>query len=72
MSPDGSRFTLVTSDDYYAIQVRSAHTGQLLQTLDATNSVSTVAYSPSGRGLSRVITTAKWRCGPLTPDISGC
>ncbi len=49
MSPDGSRFTLVSSDNYYAVQVRSAQTGQLLKTLDATNSISTVAFSPNGR-----------------------
>jgi WD40 repeat protein len=49
MSPDGSRFTLVTSDNYYEVQVRSAQTGQLMKTLDATNSISIVAFSPTGR-----------------------
>ena len=49
MSSDGSRFALVTSDNYYQVQVRSAQTGKLLQNLDATNSISAVAFSPSGR-----------------------
>jgi WD40 repeat protein len=49
MSPDGSRFTVVTTDNYYAVQVRNAHTGQLLKTLDAANPVNTVTFSPNGR-----------------------
>jgi len=48
MSPDGSRFTVVTSDNYYEVQLRSAQTGKLLRSLDATNSISTVAFSPKG------------------------
>jgi WD40 repeat protein len=49
MSPNGSQFTVVTSDNYYEVQLRSAQTGKLLRTLDAVNSVSTVAFSPDGR-----------------------
>ena len=49
MSADGSRFTLVASDNYYAVQVRSAQTGQLMKTLDAANSIDTVAFSPGGQ-----------------------
>jgi len=49
MSPDGSRFTIVSSNDYYTVQLRSAQTGKLLRNLDAANSVSTVAFSPDGR-----------------------
>lgn len=49
MSPDGSRFTLVTSDNYYEVQLRSARTGRLLRNLDAANSVFAVALSPNGR-----------------------
>jgi WD40 repeat protein len=49
MSPDGSQFTLVTSDNYYQIQLRSAQTGKLLRNLDAANSISVVAFSPNGR-----------------------
>ena len=49
MSPNGSQFTVVTSDNYYKVQLRSAQTGKLLRTLDAANSVSTVAFSPDGR-----------------------
>ena len=49
MSADGSRFTVVSSDNYYRVQVRNAPTGRLLKTLDAANSVSAVAFSPNGR-----------------------
>lgn len=49
MSADGSRFTLVSSDDYYRVQVRNAQTGHLLKTLHAANSVTAVAFSPNGR-----------------------
>ena len=48
MSADGSRFTLVTSDNYYEVQLRSAQTGKLLRNLDANSSISTVAFSPKG------------------------
>jgi WD40 repeat protein len=48
MSPDGSHIAIVTPD-YYTIQMRSTHTGQLLQTLSAVNAISVVAFSPSGR-----------------------
>ena len=49
MSPDGFRITIVSTRNYYAVQVRSTSTGQLLRTLAAQNSVSTVAISPNGR-----------------------
>ena len=49
MSPDGSRFSVVSSDNYFRVQVRNARTGRLLETLDAANSVSAVAFSPNGR-----------------------
>jgi WD40 repeat protein len=49
MSADGSRFTLVTSDNYYQVQVRSAQTGGLLKTLSAVNSIRTVSFNPNGR-----------------------
>ena len=58
MTPDGSRIAIVTSDDYYAIQVRSAQTGQLLQTLSSDHAISWIEFSPSGRQI-------------LTSDISG-
>ena len=48
MSPDGSRIAIVTPD-HYTIQVRSTHTGQLLQTLNAAIAITAVAFSPSGR-----------------------
>jgi WD40 repeat protein len=49
MSSDGSRFALVTSDNYYEVQIRSAQTGQTVQTLHAANSIAAVAFSPNGR-----------------------
>ena len=49
VSPDGSRITIVSNGNYYAVQVRNASTGRLLRTLDARNSVSVVAISPNGR-----------------------
>ena len=47
MSPDGSRFAIVTDDDY-SVQVYSADTGALQQTLTATNAVQDLMFSPSG------------------------
>jgi WD40 repeat protein len=49
MSSDGSRFAVVTSDNYYQVQVLSAQTGKLVRDLDAQNSISAVAFSPDGR-----------------------
>jgi WD40 repeat protein len=49
MSPDGSRFAVVSSDNYYQVQVWNAQTGKWLRNLDATNSVSYLQYSPDGR-----------------------
>jgi WD40 repeat protein len=49
ISPDGSRITIVTTGDYYTIQVRSARSGRLLQSLHAANSVSGVTFSPNGQ-----------------------
>jgi WD40 repeat protein len=51
MSPDGSLITIVPNDDLYAIQVRSAYTGQLLRTLRAGASLSALAFSPVGSQL---------------------
>lgn len=39
------------NDDLYAIQVRSAYTGQRLRTLKARNSLSALAFSPVGNQL---------------------
>jgi WD40 repeat protein len=47
MSGDGSRIAVVTPDDR-TIQVRSAQTGQLLQTLSSDQVISVVAFSPKG------------------------
>jgi WD40 repeat protein len=49
MSPDGSRFAVVTNDNFFAVQLRNAHTGKLLKTLDAANPIFPVAFSPNGR-----------------------
>lgn len=49
MSQDGSRFALVTSDNYYEVQLRSAQSGKLLRSLDAANAIFSVAFSPNGR-----------------------
>ncbi len=46
MSPDGSRFALVTNDNF-TVQVRSTDTGQVLQTLNAENPIQVVAFSPN-------------------------
>ena len=44
--PDGSRFAIVTDDDY-SVQVYSADTGALQQTLTATNAVQDLMFSPA-------------------------
>lgn len=49
ISPDGSRITIVTTDDYYTIEVRSARSGRTLHSLDAANSVSVVTFRPNGQ-----------------------
>lgn len=49
MSPDGSRFALVTDNNYYELQLRDAQSGRLMQTLNAKNSIQTIAFGPSGR-----------------------
>jgi WD40 repeat protein len=82
MTADGSRFAIVSGDDLYRVQVRDAKTGRLLKTLDAANSVTTVAFSPNGRqivagdynGQVEVWDAAGHRRmlgapGPLTADI---
>ncbi len=48
MSPDGSRFAVVTNNSF-SIEVRNAQTGAVLQTLDAQNPIETVAFSPNDR-----------------------
>jgi WD40 repeat protein len=48
MSPDGSLIAIVTPN-YSTIQMRSTHTGQLLQTLNKVHAISVVKFSPSGR-----------------------
>ena len=48
MSPDGSRFAVVTNYNF-TIEVRSAQTGAVLQTLHARNPIETVAFSPDDR-----------------------
>jgi len=45
MSPDGSRFAIVTGDGF-KVQVRSADTSRLLQTLNADNPIGLVAFNP--------------------------
>ena len=45
MSPDGSRFAIVTEDNY-TVQVGDANTGGLLQKLDATNPLQYLAFNP--------------------------
>ena len=49
MSPDGTRFAVVTGSpgDDFAVQVRNADTGRLLQTLKANNPLEDVAFNPS-------------------------
>jgi WD40 repeat protein len=51
MSPDGSRITIVTTGrhHYNKIEVWSARSGRMLQSLDAANSVSVVTFSPNGQ-----------------------
>jgi WD40 repeat protein len=51
MSPGGSTITVVPANNSYAIQVRSAHTGRTLRTLNANNSLRVLAFSPSGSQL---------------------
>jgi DNA-binding beta-propeller fold protein YncE len=45
MSPDGSRFAIVT--DSYTVQVRSADTGRMLQSLSANNPIEYLAFNPN-------------------------
>lgn len=48
MSPDGSRFAVVTNNSF-SIEVRNAQTGAVLRTLAAQNPIETVAFSPNDR-----------------------
>jgi WD40 repeat protein len=48
ISPDGSRIVIV-SPDGYTVQVRDAHTGQLLHAIHVATAVNVVAFAPDGR-----------------------
>ena len=73
MSPDGSRFALVTST-LYTVQIRNADTGQLLQTLKAVNPIETVAFNPNGHQIvaaDRYGQVEVWNSAATNPRMLG-
>ena len=73
MSPDGSRFAIVTGN-YHTVQVRSAETGGLQQTLSAKQLIGYIAFSPNGRQIVAGDDLGKvevWNNGAANPQILG-